>query len=200
MNFAKWALAYRNINFTAYRRAVNRGIRKGSSFIQSTRMKEENVFHQAFSIKVDDDFVLCLNFVLSFSWQNSGFMSASLTEGTKLAAQQAMHSQYVLQLLQLQRRAGFLCDITINIEEKSFKAHKPLLAACSLYFRWVCLVKARQNVKSYNAMVLHARQFLFWRQNRVVTVALQAIIQTLTNISLRKFTSVMYFHVVSQWI
>nr|XP_039257060.1 uncharacterized protein LOC120333766 isoform X1 [Styela clava] len=65
----------------------------------------------------------------------SVYMPSLETEGGKLAAQRAMHSQYVLQLLQLQRRAGFLCDITVNIQEKSFKAHKPLLAACSLYFR-----------------------------------------------------------------
>lgn len=50
-------------------------------------------------------------------------------------AQSAMHAQYVLQLLQLQRQAGFLCDITIHVKDRSFKAHKSLLAACSLYFR-----------------------------------------------------------------
>jgi len=54
-----------------------------------------------------------------------------------LNTQRAVHAQYVLQLLQIQRRAGFLCDITIQVRDKSFKAHKPLLAACSLYFRYV---------------------------------------------------------------
>ena len=49
--------------------------------------------------------------------------------------QSNVHAQYVLQLLQLQRQAGFLCDITIHVKDRSFKAHKPLLAACSLYFR-----------------------------------------------------------------
>ena len=52
-----------------------------------------------------------------------------------LDAQCGLHAQYVMQLLQLQRQAGFLCDITIHVKDKSFKAHKPLLAACSLYFR-----------------------------------------------------------------
>ena len=47
----------------------------------------------------------------------------------------AVHAQHVLKLLQLQRKAGFLCDITIHVKDRSFKAHKPLLAACSLYFR-----------------------------------------------------------------
>ena len=50
-------------------------------------------------------------------------------------AQSGVHAQYVLHLLQLQRQAGFLCDITIHVKDRSFKAHKPLLAACSLYFR-----------------------------------------------------------------
>ena len=51
-----------------------------------------------------------------------------------------VHAQCVLQLLQLQRKAGFLCDITIHVKDRSFKAHKPLLAACSKYFRLeVCL-------------------------------------------------------------
>ena len=50
-------------------------------------------------------------------------------------SQNAVHAQYVLQLLRIQRQAGFLCDITIHVKDRSFKAHKPLLAACSLYFR-----------------------------------------------------------------
>ena len=60
----------------------------------------------------------------------------ALKDGRKEAdAQSSVHAQYVLQLLQLQRQAGFLCDITIHVKDRSFKAHKPLLAACSLYFR-----------------------------------------------------------------
>ena len=53
-----------------------------------------------------------------------------------LDTQRALHAQYVLHLLQLQRQAGFLCDITVHVRDRSFKAHKPLLAACSLYFRY----------------------------------------------------------------
>ena len=55
----------------------------------------------------------------------------------QMLTQCAAHAQYVLQLLQLQQQTGFLCDITIQVKDCSFKAHKPLLAACSLYFRFV---------------------------------------------------------------
>ncbi|XP_043926992.1 zinc finger and BTB domain-containing protein 38 [Protopterus annectens] len=45
------------------------------------------------------------------------------------------HSQTVLHSLNEQRCQGIFCDVIIIVEDKKFKAHKNVLAACSLYFK-----------------------------------------------------------------
>lgn len=44
------------------------------------------------------------------------------------------HSDTVLASLEDQRKKGFLCDITLIVENVHFRAHKALLAASSEYF------------------------------------------------------------------
>ncbi|XP_035478578.1 transcription regulator protein BACH1 [Scophthalmus maximus] len=48
--------------------------------------------------------------------------------------QSAVHSAHVLQCLNDQRQQDVLCDVTLVVENKSFRAHCSVLASCSEYF------------------------------------------------------------------
>uniref|UniRef100_A0A1A8PLK0 BTB and CNC homology 1, basic leucine zipper transcription factor 1 n=1 Tax=Nothobranchius rachovii TaxID=451742 RepID=A0A1A8PLK0_9TELE len=48
--------------------------------------------------------------------------------------QSAVHSSHVLQCLNDQRQQDILCDVTVVVEDRSFRAHCSLLASCSEYF------------------------------------------------------------------
>uniref|UniRef100_A0A8C2VL22 Zinc finger and BTB domain-containing protein 24 n=1 Tax=Chinchilla lanigera TaxID=34839 RepID=A0A8C2VL22_CHILA len=58
---------------------------------------------------------------------------AELSEG-QLVVHSDTHSDTVLASLEDQRKKGFLCDITLIVENVHFRAHKALLAASSEYF------------------------------------------------------------------
>ncbi|XP_023254201.1 zinc finger and BTB domain-containing protein 17-like, partial [Seriola lalandi dorsalis] len=49
------------------------------------------------------------------------------------------HSGKVLEQLDRQRKQGLLCDCTFVVDGVDFKAHKAVLAACSIYFRTLFL-------------------------------------------------------------
>ncbi|KAL6120005.1 zbtb17 [Pungitius sinensis] len=49
------------------------------------------------------------------------------------------HSGKVLEQLNRQRKQGMLCDCTFVVDGVDFKAHKSVLAACSVYFRTLFL-------------------------------------------------------------
>ncbi|XP_045573432.1 transcription regulator protein BACH1b isoform X2 [Salmo salar] len=46
----------------------------------------------------------------------------------------SVHSCHVLRCLDDQRRRDLLCDITVVVEGRSFRAHRSVLASCSKYF------------------------------------------------------------------
>uniref|UniRef100_A0A3Q0R0N4 BTB and CNC homology 1, basic leucine zipper transcription factor 1 a n=1 Tax=Amphilophus citrinellus TaxID=61819 RepID=A0A3Q0R0N4_AMPCI len=48
--------------------------------------------------------------------------------------QSAVHSAHVLQCLNEQRQHDVLCDVTVVVEDRCFRAHCSVLASCSKYF------------------------------------------------------------------
>ncbi|KAJ8391465.1 hypothetical protein AAFF_G00089390 [Aldrovandia affinis] len=48
--------------------------------------------------------------------------------------QSSVHSSHVLRCLDEQRRKEVLCDVTVVVENKSYRAHRSVLASCSDYF------------------------------------------------------------------
>lgn len=59
--------------------------------------------------------------------------------------QSAVHSAHVLQCLNDQRQQDVLCDVTVVVESRSFRAHCSVLASCSEYFHSRVTNVTRQN-------------------------------------------------------
>lgn len=55
-------------------------------------------------------------------------------ESAVFAYESSVHSTNVLLSLDDQRRKDELCDVTVLVEGRPFRAHRAVLAACSTYF------------------------------------------------------------------
>ncbi|XP_023661154.2 transcription regulator protein BACH1b [Paramormyrops kingsleyae] len=65
----------------------------------------------------------------------SQIMSFESRKTSTFTFQSSVHSTRVLQYLDEQRQKDVLCDITVVVEERSFRAHRAVLAACSNFFQ-----------------------------------------------------------------
>lgn len=61
-------------------------------------------------------------------------MSVDGPRTSEFTFQSAVHSTHVLRCLDEQRQKDILCDVTVEVEDRSFRAHCSVLACCSDYF------------------------------------------------------------------
>ncbi|XP_078656393.1 uncharacterized protein LOC144902731 isoform X2 [Branchiostoma floridae x Branchiostoma belcheri] len=74
----------------------------------------------------------------STSTEDPAVMPPSATSSMrKFIHETPHHSKDILKKLNQQREDGLLCDVTIIVEGRRFRAHKSMLAACSSYFNSV---------------------------------------------------------------
>nr|XP_020468802.1 transcription regulator protein BACH1-like [Monopterus albus]XP_020468803.1 transcription regulator protein BACH1-like [Monopterus albus] len=72
-------------------------------------------------------------------------MSPQAPRMSAFTFQSAVHSANVLQCLNDQRQRDVLCDVTVVVENRSFRAHCSVLASCSEYFHNRFTSVTRQN-------------------------------------------------------
>ncbi|XP_040902994.1 transcription regulator protein BACH1-like isoform X2 [Toxotes jaculatrix] len=72
-------------------------------------------------------------------------MSLQAPRMSAFTFQSAVHSAHVLQCLNDQRQQDVLCDVTVVVENRSFRAHGSVLASCSEYFHSRITSLTRQN-------------------------------------------------------
>ncbi|KAK5868914.1 hypothetical protein PBY51_009887 [Eleginops maclovinus] len=72
-------------------------------------------------------------------------MSLQASRMSVFTFQSAVHSANVLQSLDDQRQRDVLCDVTVLVENRSFRAHCSVLASCSEYFQSRVTNVTRQN-------------------------------------------------------
>ncbi|KAE8295104.1 Transcription regulator protein BACH1 [Larimichthys crocea] len=85
--------------------------------------------------------------VMKLTWQ-AELLRTMTFQAPRMSAftfQSAVHSTHVLQCLNEQRQRDVLCDVTVVVENKSFRAHCSVLASCSEYFHSRFTNVTRQN-------------------------------------------------------
>ncbi|KAM4742742.1 transcription regulator protein BACH1-like [Anableps anableps] len=87
--------------------------------------------------------------------------------------QSALHSTHILQCLNEQRQQDILCDVTLLVEERSFRAHCSVLASCSEYF--------------------HSRVTCVTRQNPIITLPVEVTVEGFEPLLQFAYTSKLLF-------
>lgn len=83
-------------------------------------------------------------FFLSFFQGVNGMSVDEKPDSPMYVYESTVHCTNILLGLNDQRKKDILCDVTLIVERKEFRAHRAVLAACSEYF-WQALVGQTKN-------------------------------------------------------
>uniref|UniRef100_A0A8C9H0X9 BTB domain and CNC homolog 2 n=1 Tax=Piliocolobus tephrosceles TaxID=591936 RepID=A0A8C9H0X9_9PRIM len=97
--------------------------------------------------QVEETSQISRNWNMFKSWQSQGVNGMSVDEkpdSPMYVYESTVHCTNILLGLNDQRKKDILCDVTLIVERKEFRAHRAVLAACSEYF-WQALVGQTKN-------------------------------------------------------
>lgn len=98
-----------------------------------------SLFTNGLGEKFDENLVVLI-------YSLSCFFRTRIEFDSDIKMQYSHHCEHLLERLNKQREAGFLCDCTIVIGEFQFKAHRNVLASFSEYFGAIYRSTSENNV------------------------------------------------------
>lgn len=102
-------------------------------------MDSVSLFTNGLGEKFDENIVVLI-------YSLSCFFRTRIEFDSDIKMQYSHHCEHLLERLNKQREAGFLCDCTIVIGEFQFKAHRNVLASFSEYFGAIYRSTSENNV------------------------------------------------------